>query len=358
MTIIGDIYSVAERARVQGYVASVWAISAVVGPALGGIFVDFLNWRWIFFVNIPLGALAAWWLIRRFNEKVARRQHRIDVAGAALLGVGSSLIILGLLEGGILWQWSSVPGITILSVGVLLIIVFAMVERRASEPILPGWVFRSRLLNSTNLAALGIGVLLIGLTSFIPLYAQGVLHTSALVAGFALAALTLGWPLAASVAGRIYLRIGFRRTALIGAAVIMIGSGLLTLLSSHSSVWQVAVTCFVIGAGLGLVASPTLIAAQSAVDWDRRGVVTGTFVFGRSMGSALGIAVFGAIANASLSRRFGGHVSSTASAIPVSILEPALHWVFLAAAAIAVLLAAAVLIMPNRSVTGEGALPS
>jgi MFS family permease len=172
MTIIGDIYSVAERARVQGYVASVWAISAVVGPALGGIFVDFLNWRWIFFVNIPLGALAAWWLIRRFNEKVARRQHRIDVAGAALLGVGSSLIILGLLEGGILWQWSSVPSIAILSVGVLLIIVFALVERGASEPILPGWVFRSRLLNSTNLAALGIGVLLIGLTSFIPLYAQ------------------------------------------------------------------------------------------------------------------------------------------------------------------------------------------
>ena len=355
MTIIGDIYSVAERARVQGYVASVWAISAVVGPALGGIFVDFLNWRWIFFVNIPLGALAAWWLIRRFNEKVARRQHRIDVAGAALLGIGSSLIILGLLEGGILWQWSSVPSIAILSVGVLLIIVFALVERGASEPILPGWVFRSRLLNSTNLAALGIGVLLIGLTSFIPLYAQGVLHTSALVAGFALAALTLGWPLAASLAGRIYLRIGFRRTALIGAAVIMIGSGLLTLLSSHSSVWQVAATCFVIGAGLGLVASPTLIAAQSAVDWDRRGVVTGTFVFGRSMGSALGIAVFGAIANASLSRRFGGHVSSTASAIPASILQPALHWVFLAAAAIAVLLAAAVLIMPNRSVMDESA---
>jgi EmrB/QacA subfamily drug resistance transporter len=358
MTIIGDIYSVAERARVQGYVASVWAMSAVVGPTLGGLFVDFLNWRWIFFVNVPLAALAAWWLLRRFHEKVVRKQHRIDVAGAALLGVGASLVILGLLEGGILWSWTSAPSITILTVGVSLLIVFGFVERRAAEPILPGWVFSSRLLNSTNLAALGVGVMLIGLTSFIPLYAQGVLHTSALVAGFALAALTLGWPLAASVAGRIYLRIGFRRTALIGAVVIMIGAALLDLLSARSTVWQVAATCFVIGMGLGLVASPTLIAAQSAVDWERRGVVTGTNVFARSMGSALGIAVFGAIANASLSRRIGGHISSTTSAIPVSVLEPAMHKVFFAAGVVAVLLAAAVLIMPNRSMTAAHAAPS
>src|SRR5215207_5988857 len=263
MTIIGDIYSVAERARVQGYVASVWALSAVIGPTLGGLFVDFLNWRWIFFVNIPLGALAAWWLFRRFHEQVVRKQHRIDIGGALLLSVGSSLIILGLLEGGILWAWDSAPSITILTLGT---------------------------------------VLLIGLTSFIPLYAQGVLHTSALVAGFALAALTLGWPLAASTAGRIYLRIGFQRTALIGAGVTLIGCVLLGLLSARSTVWQVAATCFVLGLGFGLVISPTLISAQSAVDWERRGVVTGTNVFARSMGSALGIAVFGAIANSSLSQ--------------------------------------------------------
>ena len=351
MTIIGDIYSVAERARVQGYVASVWALSAVIGPTLGGLFVDFLNWRWIFFVNIPLGALAAWWLFRRFHEQVIHKKHRIDIGGALLLSVGSSLIILGLLEGGILWRWASVPSITILTLGAALLFFFALVERRAAEPILPGWVFRSRLLNSTNLAGLGVGVMLIGLTSFIPLYAQGVLHTSALVAGFALAALTLGWPLAASMAGHIYLRIGFRRTALIGAVVLMIGAALLAVLSSRSSIWQVAATCFVIGFGLGLVASPTLISAQSAVEWERRGVVTGTAVFARSMGSALGIAVFGAIANASLNQQMGGHDFSTASAVPVSILEPALHKVFLAAGVVAVLLLAAVLIMPSRSVT-------
>jgi EmrB/QacA subfamily drug resistance transporter len=355
MTIVGDIYSVAERARVQGYIASVWAISSVVGPTLGGLFVDFLDWRWIFFVNIPLGGLAAWWLFRSFHEEVVRKQHRIDVAGAALLGVGSSLIILGLLEGGILWAWDSAPSITILTLGVALLIIFAVVERRAAEPILPGWVFRSRLLNSTNLAALGVGVMLIGLTSFIPLYAQGVLHTSALVAGFALAALTLGWPLAASVAGHIFLRIGFRRTALIGAAVILIGCVLLGLLTASSTVWQVAATCFVLGFGFGLVISPMLISAQSAVDWQRRGVVTGTNVFARSMGSALGVAVFGAIATAALSRRVGGHISSTASGIPASALEPALHQVFLAAGVVAVLVAAAVLIMPSSPIPGRTA---
>jgi EmrB/QacA subfamily drug resistance transporter len=357
MTIIGDIYSVAERARVQGYIASVWAMSSVVGPTLGGLFVDYLDWRWIFFVNIPLGALAAWWLFRRFSEDVVRRQHRIDVGGAVLLGVGASLIILGLLEGGILWPWASAPSIAILTVGTSLLIGFTFVERRAAEPILPGWVFRSRLLNSTNLAALGVGVMLIGLTSFVPLYAQGVLGTSALVAGFALAALTLGWPLAASLAGRIFLRIGFRNTALIGAVVIMIGSGLLALLSSSSSVWQVAATCFVIGLGMGLVASPTLIAAQSSVEWERRGVVTGTNMFARSMGSALGIAVFGAIANSSLSQQVGG-ISATASEIPASILDPALHRVFLAAGVVAILLAAAVLIMPSRLPISRGARPS
>jgi MFS family permease len=138
----------------------------------------------------------------------------------------------------------------------------------------------------------------------------------------------------------------------------MIGSGLLALLSSSSPVWHVAATCFVMGLGMGLVVSPTLIAAQSSVEWERRGVVTGTNVFARSMGSALGIAVFGAIANSSLSQGVGGHISSTASGIPVSILDRALHEVFLAAAVVAVLLAIAVLIMPSRLAISRSTPPS
>jgi EmrB/QacA subfamily drug resistance transporter len=350
MTIIGDIYSVAERAKVQGYVASVWAVSSVVGPTLGGVFVDFLSWRWIFFVNIPIGAAAAWMLSRKFVERVERKRHRIDFAGAVLLTVGASLLILGLLEGGVLWQWASLPGIGVIGGGVALLVAFAFVERRAAEPILPGRVFRSRLLNSTNVAALAVGVILIGLTSYVPLFVQGVLGRSALVAGFALAALTLGWPLAASLVGRVYMRVGFRRTALMGSAIVVVGAALLVLLSPSSSVWQVAATCFVIGLGMGLSAAPTLIAAQSSVEWHERGVVTGTNMFSRSMGSALGIAVFGAIANSALRRSNGGHLSSTAAGIPVNVLDPALHGVFVASAVVALLLTAAVAVMPSTSI--------
>jgi MFS family permease len=229
------------------------------------------------------------------------------------------------------------------------LIIFALLERRAAEPILPSWIFRRRLLNTTNTTAVVIGVMLIGLTSYVPLFAQGVLGTTALVAGFVLAALTLGWPLAASLAGRIYLQIGFRNTALIGAVVIIIGAALMVLLSPDSSIWQVAATCFVVGLGMGLTASPTLIAAQASVGWQDRGVVTGTNMFGRSMGSALGIAVFGAIANTALSSGTGGRLSSTASGIPAEILDHALHRVFVAAAVVAVVLLVAVALMPRSS---------
>lgn len=352
MTIVGDIYTIAERAKVQGYLASVWAISAVVGPTLGGLFVDFLNWRWIFFVNVPLGAIAAWVLIRRFTENLTKTKHKIDFAGAALLAVGASLLIFGLLEGGVLWPWLSWQSLAVLGGAAVLLISFALVERRAAEPILPGWIFTRRVLNGTSLVSLCVGVMLIGLTSYIPLFSQGVLDTSALVAGFALAAMTIGWPLAASNSGRLYLRIGFRNTGLIGAVLILAGAASLITLSTQSWILQVALTCFLIGLGMGLVASPSLIAAQSTVGWEHRGVVTGANMFARSMGSAIGIAMFGAIANAALaasgaSASIGGH-GGGASDIPPDVLAPAIHQVFLGSAVMAVVLVIAVLIIPRR----------
>ncbi|HEY4568969.1 MAG TPA: MDR family MFS transporter [Kribbella sp.] len=348
MTIIGDIYTVAERAKVQGYVASVWGISSFVGPTLGGVFSDYISWRWIFFVNIPLGIAAAWVLIRRFQEQVGRQaSHQIDYAGATLLAIGGSLLLLGLLEGGVMWSWDSGTSIAILVAAVILLIVFVLVERRAAEPVLPLWVLSHRVLNSANSAALLIGLLMIGLSTYVPLYAQSVLGTSAVVAGFALAAMTLGWPLAASFAGRIYLRVGFRSTMLLGSIIVVLGSGLLLMVGPDSSVVHLAAACFVIGVGLGFSASPSVVAAQSSVDWQTRGVVTGANMFSRSVGSAVGVAVFGAVANAVVAARLGGNHEDLEK-LPSQVLAPAIHDVYYGAAIAAVLLVVAVLFMPNR----------
>jgi len=254
-TIIGDVYSVAERARVTGYVAGVWAASSVIGPTLGGVFSDYVSWRWIFFVNIPVAIAAMLVLHRSFHESVERKRHQIDYTGAALLAVGASMLILGLLEGGVAWAWNSPASIAVLSISVVLLLVFGYVESRAAEPILPLWVFRRRMLNGANATSLCVGVILIGLTSYVPLYAQGVLGHGAVVAGFAVAALTLGWPIAASLSGRIYLRVGFRDCALFGSLFAIAGSAILLTVTPDSSVWRLAFACWVIGLGMGFILS-------------------------------------------------------------------------------------------------------
>jgi EmrB/QacA subfamily drug resistance transporter len=375
MTIVGDLYTVEERSRVQGYVASVWGLASVLGPTLGGVFSQYLSWRWIFFVNLPLGAIAAWTLARHFQERVTHRVHRIDFPGAALLTAGCSLAIVGLLEGSVSWAWSSPQSLLIGGGALVMLGGFVVVERRAAEPILPLWVFARRTLVGGNLAALGVGALLIGLSSYVPTYVQGVLGAGALVAGFALAALTVGWPIAAALSGRLYLRIGFRDTALIGMGIVVTGSVLCGLLGISTQVWEVGGACFVVGVGLGLLSSPTLVAVQSVVGWERRGVVTGTNMFCRSIGSAVGAAVFGAIANATLADRLSHPPAALAGRLPRSVdatsavlgvrgpaehsavsdfirvaLYDASHNVFISLVVVAVLLGVAILVMPRRTV--------
>ncbi|MCY0906159.1 MFS transporter [Arthrobacter sp. H14-L1] len=340
ITIAGDIYTLAERAKVQGYLASVWAISSVVGPTLGGVFSSLGFWRGIFLINIPLCLLAGWMLIRTFHEDVHRTKHRVDYPGAVLLTIALSLIILGALQGGQGWSWNSPISIAVFAIGAAAFAAFLLVERRAAEPVLPPWVVSRRLLTTTALISFGVGAIVLGLTSYVPTFLEGALSTSPILAGLSLAALTLGWPISASQAGRLYLRIGFRRTALIGIALTVTGVAVLALTAPRPSVIVVAASCFVVGLGLGLVATPTLIAAQSSVEWNERGVVTGTNLFARSIGSALGVAVFGAVANAIYAGTPNGSLNthtivSASTAVFVSVLVSA------------VLTVIAVVAMPN-----------
>ncbi|MGK5677666.1 MDR family MFS transporter [Actinoplanes sp. URMC 104] len=298
ITIVGDLYSVRERSKVQGYVASVWGVSSVVGPTLGGVFSEWADWRWIFLINVPLCLFAGAMILTKFTERMDRGRPAIDYRGAALLTVGLTLVILGVLEGGQAWAWDSPVSLIVLAGGLALLVLFGLAERRAAAPVLPLWVFRRRLLVTSGQLAVGVGAILLGLSSYVPIYVQDVLGYGPLVAGFALAALTLGWPISASQAGRVYLRYGFRMCALAGTTLVLFGSALLLLLDEGSSVYAVGAYCLIIGLGMGLTAAPTLIAAQSSVGWSERGVVTANNIFLRSLGSALGAAVFGAIANA------------------------------------------------------------
>jgi MFS family permease len=347
MTILGDIYSLRERATVQGYVASVWAMAALIGPTLGGVFSDTIGWRWIFFVNLPLGAAAGWVLWRRFEENVARRRHRIDVTGSVLLAGGGTLLLLGLLEGGVEWRWGSPTSISLFTASAVVLAAFVLVERRAAEPVLPLWVFRMRVLNVANAGSLVVGVLTLGLSSYVPLFSQRVLGTGAVVAGLALAAMTIGWPIAASTAGRLYLSIGFRATLLIGAFFSVVGALILLSVDADSSVYHLASACFVMGLGFGYVASPGVVAAQTAVSWSSRGVATGANMFARSVGSAVGVAVFGAVVNSYVSSRADSSDPDIRH-LSAGILEPAIHDVFLVTVFITLTLLVVGFLMPSR----------
>jgi MFS family permease len=342
ITIAGDIYSLTERSKVQGYLASVWAVSSVVGPTLGGVFSALGIWRGIFLVNIPLCLLAGWMLLRTFHENIERAKHRVDYLGAGLLTVSLTLIILGALEGGQAWAWNSGVSIAVFAGGAVLLFAFILVERRAAEPVLPTWVLSRRLLATTALVSFGVGAVMLGLTSYVPTFLEGALSTSPILAGLALAALTIGWPISASQSGRLYLRIGFRRTAMIGIMITVTGTATLALTASTPNILLVAASCFIVGLGLGLVATPSLIAAQASVDWNERGVVTGTNLFARSIGSAIGVAVFGAVANAIYAATPGGDTD------PHTIVSASTA-VFLVVLAAAVLTVVAVIAMPALS---------
>ncbi|RKN69445.1 MFS transporter [Microbacterium sp. CGR2] len=339
MTIVGDIYTVAERAKVQGYIASVWAISSVVGPALGGIFAQLEAWRWIFWVNVPLCLIAGWMLLRKYHEEKQTKRHRIDYAGALLLTVGLTALILGMLEGGNAWAWFSVQSALCFGVGVAALAVFAAVERRTVEPVVDLRLAARPLILTTTIVSMGVGALMMGVTSFAPAYLEGSIGIAPLLSGLAVAALTLGWPLSAANAGRLYLRIGFRRTTLIGMSIATIAAITLAAVSSWPNVFVVAAVAFVFGFGLGWSAAPTLIAAQASVGWGERGAVTGMNAFARSAGSAVGVAVFGAISNTVIAQ--GGGPEDPDTIIRASV------WVFIAVAITAALTLLAAVFMPK-----------
>jgi EmrB/QacA subfamily drug resistance transporter len=371
-TVAGDLYSLRERGRVQGWLSSVWAVAAVAGPTLGGLFADYVSWRWIFLINLPLGAVALVLIVRFLHEaRGAARRHRIDYAGSALILASCGLLVFALLQGGTAWAWTSPASIGCFAGAAVLVAATVLVERRAAEPVIPAWLWRERVLAGATLGYVALGLLVIGPSAFLPTFAQTVLGLGAVAAGFVLATMSISWPTAAALCSRLYLRIGFRDTALIGAAVALAGVGWFLLLPYAPPVWTVVGSTLVLGAGLGLISTPLIVGVQSTVPHERRGVATGSLMFGRFLGQSLGAAVFGAIVNSTLQHHLDTASAGVSRGLPGSVdaieptverdagpaavldylrhaLDAATHNVYLALTLVAVLALVVLLICPRR----------
>lgn len=307
-TLAADLYPLKDRPRIQARMSGVWAASSVAGPALGGLLAAYAHWRWIFLINLPLAALALWMVGRHLVEPVRSRGGRgpVDWAGALAVFACGGVLLFALVQGGVAWPWLSAPSLGLLAASAVLAAVVVRVERRAAEPVLPGWVWRRRTLAAVNLAMGVFGLLTVAPMVFMPTYAQAVLGLGPIGAGFVMSVMTLSWPLSAALSQHLYRRIGFRDTAVVGISLAAAILYAFTLLPHPARPWQPALVMLLLGGALGLFQLPLIIGVQSTVGWAERGTTTASVLFCRQVGQSVGAALLAAVANATLAARLAG----------------------------------------------------
>src|SRR5699024_8686119 len=299
-TIVGDIYNKKERSKIQGYLSSIWGISAISGPLLGGFFVDYLSWRYIFWMNIPLGIISMVGIIiflRENKKRIDRTERSIDYAGTFWIVIAVSSFMLILVEGGTGSVLDSPLMMVLLTITVIGLLLFIVQEKKASVPMIPFELWKYRAITVANLTTLTTGMILIGVSSFLPAFVQGAMGQTATLAGFTLTTMSIGWPIASMIAGRLLLVFGYRYTSLIvGFSLVIGGLIFFSLTPEKGPIWA-GMGSFFIGMGMGFTQTPFIVAIQSAVGWDMRGSATAANTFMRSLGSAIGAAFLGGLLN-------------------------------------------------------------
>ncbi|WP_152054089.1 MDR family MFS transporter [Tautonia marina] len=307
ITLLGDLYSLEERARVQGLFSAVWGISSIAGPALGGVLTDHLSWRWVFFVSVPFGLISMFILATRVRESVAEQRHPkpLDWSGAALLTGGTAALLIAVL-GGEGRSWEGELLLLVLAAG--LITVFIRHERRAADPILPIDLLAQPAIAASILGSFVIGGLLIGIDTYVPLFVQGVRGGSATDAGRSIMPLFAAWSISVFIAAKLVPRWGFRKTAVLGSILIAVGSlGLVAgAIWPESSRLAFFVGMAVIGLGMGPTSLSYILGVQNSVPWERRGAATGAVIFSRMIGGAVIVGLLGATLGHELAWRLGG----------------------------------------------------
>jgi EmrB/QacA subfamily drug resistance transporter len=288
--IVGDLFTFEQRAKMQGLFSGVWGVSSVVGPLLGGFLVDQVSWHWVFYINLPFGLLAGALVWRAWVDRapaIGAVRPAVDYTGAGLLTAGVVALLLGLFELGTPIGWS------LLGLAALLFVALFFVERRAADPVLPLPLFRDRMFAVACANGLLAGWALFGSVSFVPLFVQAVLGTSAMAAGAALMPLLLGWVGASIVGSRLLLQVGYRTLALIGMSLLTVGSLLMSLNDANTSQLILLIDLGMMGIGMGLTIPSFLIAVQSTVQRKELGTATSMVQFSRSIGGTLGVSVMG-----------------------------------------------------------------
>ena len=295
-TIIGELFGLERRARMQGYISSVWGLASLMGPWAGGLLTDHVSWRWVFYINLPFGAVAMALIAGALTaaSKPARRPV-MDGLGVGLFAAGVSALLLGIVEAGRVGSWSRVEVVGLLGLGVIVLAAFVAVERRAAEPIVPLRLFRNRMVLAAVVTRFLAGMAMFGALSFVPLFLQSVTGASATRAGLVLTPFVLGWVVMSVVSARLVLRVGYRTVVVIGmasltAAFLLFWRWSVTLTSASAMV-----DVLLAGIGMGMVVVPMLIAVQSAVSRSDLGAATSMTQFFMSVGGAVGLSVMGAV---------------------------------------------------------------
>jgi EmrB/QacA subfamily drug resistance transporter len=300
--LIGEMFTLEQRTRMQGFFSGVWGVSSIAGPLLGGFLVDQLSWRWVFFINVIPGLLAGALVAFAWRDQVvSHAKPSVDYAGAGLLTIAVVTLLIGVTDMGTSMSW------VLIAVATFLFVLLIWVENRAVEPILPLPLFRERLFAATIAHGTFSGWALFGSVSFVPLFVQAVLGTSATQAGFTIAPMLLGWVLASIIGTRIMLQVGYRPLAVIGTTSLVVGAFLMTRVDAHIN--QILMMSFVtlMGIGMGLSIPTFLIAIQSTVERRYLGAATSMLQFSRSIGGTLGVSVMGAV----LSTRLAANLAAS-----------------------------------------------
>ncbi|UOF89459.1 MFS transporter [Fodinisporobacter ferrooxydans] len=306
-TIIGDIYTFEERAKMQGLFSGIWGISGILGPLVGGFFVDAISWRWIFYFNVPFGLVSLIMVWMFLHETFEKKKHQIDILGAGVFTIGATALLYALLSGGQTWPWSSPVLIALFCLAFAALLLFVRIETKVKEPILPLHLFRMRVISVSNLASFLISAVLIGINAYVPLWIQGVLGYSATGSGLTLTPMSISWTLGAIVGGRLMLKIGSRKVALIGTLCIAIASIWAATVSIHTGYVIFVCIMFIAGVGFGFSVTSFTVVVQSSVSWNLRGVATASISFVRTLGQMIGVVLFGTVFNHTLQGFLKGH---------------------------------------------------